>query len=120
MLENVPVYLQSQAKYFYTVFEKLCGYKLKGTNKAPEERICPLCCEGIGDVCHYLTQGNNEEIKKVRHELMMPFYQNWKRIEKLSNEELCRAILSCQNEDLLVEIGVLCLKIQETFEAVAL
>ena len=50
---------------------------------------------------------------------MMPFYQNWKGIEKLSNEELCRAILSCQNEYLLVEIGMLCLKIQETFEAVA-
>ena len=59
-------------------------------NKAPAERISPLCCEGIGigDVCHYLTQCNNEEIKKVRHELMMPFYQNWKGIEKLSNEEL--------------------------------
>ena len=89
-------------------------------NKAPPERICPLCCEGIGDVCHYLAECNNEEIKKVRHELMMHFYQNWKRIGKLSNEEPCRAILSCQNEDLLVEIDMLCLKIQETFEAVAL
>ena len=70
-------------------------------NKAPAERICPLCCEGIGDVCHYL-----EEIKKDMN-LMMPFYQNWKGIEKLSNEELCRAILSCQNEDLLTEIDIL-------------
>ena len=50
-----------------------------------------LCCEGIGDVYDYLTQCNNEEIKKVRHGLMMPFYQNWKGIEKLSNEELCKA-----------------------------
>ena len=89
-------------------------------NKAPAERICPLCCEGIGDVCHYLTQCNNEEIKKVRHELMMLFYQSWKRIEKLSNEKLCRAILSCQNGDPLLEIGMSCLEIQETFEAVAL
>ena len=45
---------------------------------------------------------------------------NWKGIEKVSNEELWRAILSCQNENLLVEIGVLCLKIQETFVAAAL
>ena len=51
---------------------------------------------------------------------MMPSYQNWKGVEKLSNKELCRAILSCQNEDLLVEIGRLCLKIQETYEAIAL
>ena len=64
-----------------------------------------MLCEGIGDVCHYLTQCNNEEIKKVRHELMMPFYQNWKGVEKLSNKELCRAIL-CRNEDLLAEIEV--------------
>ena len=89
-------------------------------NKAPAERICPLCCEGIGDVFHYLTQCNREEIKEERHELMMLFYQNWKGIEKLSNKELCRAILSCQNEDLLVQIGILYLKIQENFEAVAL
>ena len=85
------------------------------------ERICLLCCEGIGDVCHYLTQCNKEEIKKVRPKFMMLFYQNWKGIEKLSNEELCRPILPCQNEDLLVEIGILCLKIQETLvEAVVL
>ena len=89
-------------------------------NKAPAEKICPLCCEGIGDVCHYLPQCNKEEIKKVRHELMMSFYQNWTGIEKLPNKELCRAILLHQNEDLLVETGILCLKIQETFEAVAL
>ena len=57
-------------------------------------------------MCHYLTQCNKEEIKKVRHELFMPFYQNSKGIEKLSNEELSRAILSCQSEDLLVEIGM--------------
>ena len=90
-------------------------------NKAPAERIYPLCCEGIGDVCRYLTQCNKEEIKKVRPKFMMLFYQNWKEIEKLSNEELCRAILPCQNEDLLVKIGILCLKIQETLvEAVVL
>ena len=61
-------------------------------NKGPARRICPLRCEGIGDLCHYLTQCNREEIKKVRHELTMHLYQNWKGIEKLSNKELCRSI----------------------------
>ena len=42
-------------------------------NKGPAGKICPLC---IGDVCQYLTQCNKEQIKKVRYELMMPFYQN--------------------------------------------
>ena len=93
---------------------------MRQLNVLRETIVMPICCEGIGDVCHYSTQCNNEEIKKVKHELMIPFYQNWKGTGKLSNEKLCRAILSCQNEDILVEIGVLCLKIQETFEAVVL
>ena len=42
-------------------------------NKASAEKICPLCSEGIADACHYLTQCN---VKKVRYELMMIFYQN--------------------------------------------
>ena len=33
-----------------------------------------------------------------------------------STENFCRAILSGQNDDLLYEIGLLCLRIQETFE----
>ena len=57
---------------------------------------------------------------KVCNEGMEPFYKNWKGLEKLPRENFCRAILSGQNDDLLYEVGLLCLKIQETFELEAL
>ena len=57
---------------------------------------------------------------KVRNECMEPFYKNWKGLEKLSTENLYRAILSGQNDDMLYEVGLLCLRIQETFELEAL
>ena len=49
-----------------------------------------------------------------------PFYKNWKDFEKLLTENFCRAILSGQSDDLLYEVGLLCLRIQENFESEAL
>ena len=43
-----------------------------------------------------------------------------KGIHKLTQLELSKAILACQNDDMLIETGMLCLKIQETFEDEAL
>ena len=37
-------------------------------------------------------------------------------MQKLSQEEFCKAILACQNDDMITETGVLCLKIQETYQ----
>ena len=47
---------------------------------------------------------------------MESFYKNWKGLEKLSIENICRAILSGQNDDLLLKVGLLWLRIQEAFE----
>ena len=68
------------------------------------ERICPFCCEGIGNETHYIFECKNKEMIKVRNECMEPFYKNWKGLEKY----------------LLYEVGLLCLRIQETFELEAL
>ena len=57
---------------------------------------------------------------KVRNGGLEPFCKNWKGLEKLSTEHFCRAILSGQNDDLLYELGLLCLRIQEPFELEAL
>ena len=43
-----------------------------------------------------------------------------KGLEKLSTENFCRAILSGQNDDMLYDVGLLCLRIQEIFELEAL
>ena len=88
--------------------------------KAQMERICPLCCEGIGNETHYIFECKNNEMTKVRNECMEPFYKNWKGLEKLSTENFCRAIVRAQNDDLLYELGVRYLRIQETFELQAL
>ena len=40
----------------------------------------------------------------------------WKGIHKLTQIEFTNAILACQNDDMLSETGLLCLKIQEAFK----
>ena len=62
--------------------------------KNQTERICPLCCEGIGNVTHYIFECKNKEMIKVRNEYMEPSYKSWNGLEKLSTENFCRAILS--------------------------
>ena len=84
------------------------------------ERICPLCCDGIGDEMHYLTQCQNSIISRTRVKLLGPFHKKWNGILKLTQTELTNAILVCQNDDTLSETGRLCLKIQEAFEKEAL
>ena len=54
--------------------------------KIQTERICSLCCEGIGNVTRYISERKNKEMIKVRNECMEPFYKNWKVLEKLSAE----------------------------------
>ena len=81
--------------------------------KTQMERICRLCYEGIDNETYYIFEWRNKEMIKVRNESMEPFYKNWKSLDKLSTENVWRAILSGQNDDLLHEEGLLCLRIQE-------
>ena len=89
-------------------------------NKSLQDRICPLCCDGIGDETHYLLECKNKEITKTRSQFIKPFHNKWKGIEKLTKHQFCMAILACQNNDMITETGLLCHKIQEVFELVAL
>ena len=89
-------------------------------NKNQTNRICPLCCEGIGNELHYLIECKNKAVTKTRSEFLKPFYNRWKDMQKLSLEEFCKTILACQNDDMVTETGILCLKIQETYQNEAL
>ena len=89
-------------------------------NKNLTERLCPLHCEDIADECHYLIPCKSKEISSLRSKFITPFFQNWKGTNKIFNEDFCRAILSCQNDDITPQVGLLCLKIQEGFEQQAL
>lgn len=88
--------------------------------KAPNDRICPLCCDSIGDEVHYLIECNNDTIAATRAKFLEPFTRKWKGLDKITSEDFCKAILSCQNNDMLTEIGTLCLNIHETFANEAL
>ena len=59
-------------------------------------------------------------LRLEQSKFITPFFYNWKGTNKISNEERCRAILSCQNDDITPQVGLLCLKIQEAFEEQAL
>ena len=89
-------------------------------NKNQTDRICPFCREGIRNELHYLIECKNKAITKTRSKFLKPFYNRWKGIQKLSPEEFCKAILACQNDDMITETGILCLKIQETYQNEAL
>ena len=64
---------------------------------------------------HYLTQCQNSIIFKTRVEDLEPFHKKWKGIHKITQIEFTNAISACQNDDILSEAGLLCLKIQEAF-----
>ena len=65
----------------------------------------PFCCEDIGDECHYLITFKGKEI------------YNWKGTNKIINEQFCRATLSCQNGNITLQTGLLCLKLRKCFKS---
>ena len=79
-----------------------------------------MCYDGIGNELHYLIECKHKTITKIWSESLKPLYNRSKGIKKLSQEEFCTkaipAILACQNDDMIIETGVLCLKIQETYQ----
>ena len=92
----------------------------RSENKNQTDRICSLYCESIGIELHYFIELKNKAITKNRCEFLKPFYNKWKGIQKLSQEELSKTILACQNDDMITETGILYLKIQETYQNEAL
>ena len=86
----------------------------------PTQRPCPLCCDDICDECHYLITCKSKEISTVRNKLITPFFDNWRGTNKISSKEFCRAVLSCENNDITPQVGLPFLKIQEGFEEQAL
>ena len=65
---------------------------------------------------NYFIECKNIAITKTWSEFLKPLDNGWEGMQKLSQEEFCKAILACQNDDMITETGVLCLKIQETYQ----
>ena len=82
--------------------------------------ICPLCCEGIGNEIHYLNECNDIVIAETRETLLKPFQTKWKGVDQITSKELCKAIVGCQNDDMLNDIGNFCCCMQEVLKNQAL
>ena len=89
-------------------------------NKTQRDRICFLCSEEIGNRIHYLNECNDSVIAETRETLLKPFWTKWKGVDQITPEKLCKAILGCQNDEMLNHIGNLCYSVQEVFKNQAL
>ena len=56
------------------------------------------------------------QIAETRETLLKPFQTKWKGVHQITLEELCKAILGCQNADMLKDIGNFCYGIQKVFK----
>ena len=79
-----------------------------------------MCCELIGNEIHYLNECNDSVIAETRETLLKTFQTRWKGVDQITSNKLCKAILGCQNDDMLNDIENLCYSIQEVFKNQAL
>ena len=79
-----------------------------------------MCCERIGNEICYLTECNDSVIADIRETPLKLFQTKWKGVNQIISEELCKAIVGCQNDNMLNNIGNLCYSIQEVFKNQAL
>ena len=84
--------------------------------KERHERLCPLCCNDIGNEKHYLFECSNNTIKKTRDEFLSIIYKKSPQIKRLVVEDQLKYFLLCRDETLIKDIGILFLKIQKEFE----
>ena len=79
-----------------------------------------MCCEGIRNEIHYLNECNYSVIPETRETFLKPFQTKWKGVDQITSEELCKAIVGCQNDNMLNDIRNLCYRIQVVFKNQAL
>ena len=102
IMEN-PKFLQAITKFWISV-HKFPIETGQYENKAQCDKICPFCCEGIENEIHYLNECNDSVIAETRETLLKPFQTKWKGVDQIVSEELGKAILGCQNDDMLNDI----------------
>ena len=80
------------------------------------DRICPLCCNNIGDEHHYIFECEDQNITNTREKYMRNILKKSPQLEILSSIERLKYMLICKDESLIKDIGILFLKIQKEFE----
>ena len=84
--------------------------------KERDNRICPICCNDIGNEKHYVFECENKMITDIREEFISVIYKKSPQIKKLTSEDKFKYMLLCRDETLIKDIGILFLKIQKEFE----
>ena len=84
--------------------------------KTRDDRICPLCCDGIGDEKHYIFECDNGVIKDIREECTKIIYKKSPQLKLLDINDKFKYILICGDESIMKDIGILFLRIQKKFE----
>ena len=79
--------------------------------KDRNNRICPLCCSGVGDEKHYIFECENKVLKNTREECLKIIYKKSPQIKKLSTHDKFKYMLICRDETLMKDIGILFLRI---------
>ena len=80
------------------------------------DRICPLCCNGVGNEEHYIFECEDKIIVNVREECLNIIYKKSPQLKKLSLHDQFKYILICRDEIIIKDIGILFLRIQKEFE----
>ena len=70
------------------------------------DRICPLCCNGVGNEEHYIFECDDKIITNVRKECTINIYKKSPQIKKLSLHDQLKYMLICRDEIIIKYIGI--------------
>ena len=84
--------------------------------KERSNRICPLCCNGVGDEEHYIFECDSKVIIDAREMYTKIIDKKSPQIKTLSLHDKFKYMLICRDDTLMKDIGILFLRIQKEFE----
>ena len=91
---------------------KVCNTKFpietgRWRNVPRNDRICPLCKAGLGDVYHYICKCTNCEVKDLRGKFIPPYYL------KYPNETKDLGMLKYSNSNVLSKLSIFIQKVEK-------
>ena len=86
------------------------------TNTPKQERICPLCNDGVGSEEHYLLNCANHKICQERNPVLNNIMSMNPNFNDMETKDKCKYILAYKDPDHVKISGLLCYKIQKVFK----
>lgn len=76
-------------------------------NVPRNERICPLCKAGLGDVYHFICKCTNFEVKDLRGKFIPPYYSKYPNVKKVLG------MLKYCNSNVLSKLSIFIQKVEK-------